>query len=173
MAGALHDGLRAGERQAVAEALDHSEIAVAAEQEAKLGEAERLKEFGIVAARDVEAERIVGSLSLLNLKAAATGPDRPNLLQCVEIAAVTLGQPGAIGVCPAEENVPGYRVRLLRPERTLKGLHHGNEDTRLDLAAFEIAQGVRIHAAQLPSCGCADRLRDSIHRGNAENLRGG
>jgi len=59
MVGALHEGLRARQRQARVEPLDHGEVAIAAKQKTKLRKAERPKELGVAATRDVEAERRV------------------------------------------------------------------------------------------------------------------
>lgn len=74
MPGALHDRLRALQREIRTESLHHSEIPVAVEQIAQLRETEFLVELRVPAAHDIEIKPLGGFAEPLNLKAPARRP---------------------------------------------------------------------------------------------------
>src|SRR5690349_18179901 len=78
VAGALHDGLRAGELDAAAKAIGDGEVGRAHQQEAQLGLAERLVELGVAAARDIQGEGVVRLLvdAIIERLVLRVGPER-------------------------------------------------------------------------------------------------
>src|SRR5262249_22037458 len=135
MAGALHDGLRARERDGVAESLGERKIRAAYEEKTELRLAQRLVELRIAAARDIDREGILGLLADVVSERIAGGIGserrrhrlsqvlvRPALPKCFAEA--------AIGIA---ERLSHQRIGARLAQFGLQCLHKRDQDLCLDL----------------------------------------
>jgi hypothetical protein len=115
------------------------------------------------------------ALEVADRPAGAARPNRPDLVQSIKIIAEPLGPSAAIGASSTEKDLPCDRISLLRAERALESLYHRNQNASLYLAAFQVGQGLRCHAAASSLSGrcmrCSAFATQKFCVSGAEELR--